>query len=119
MEQSVRDLLRDISNDIPPQRQVPPTLRPRARRRIAATVGVTLVAVGALALGGVVAVRSINESPPRPIHPGPTIAPTPLGGGEVLSSMGRDLAALAPDSGERRTIVDAKALPKKGLPKRA
>src|SRR5947199_252854 len=39
MENQVRELLRDIAEDIPPQRQVPPTLRPRARRRIAATIG--------------------------------------------------------------------------------
>lgn len=66
MDNQVRELLRDIAEDIPPQREVPPTLRPRARRRIAAIVGVTVVAVAALALGGMVAVRSITESSPRP-----------------------------------------------------
>src|SRR5436190_7551894 len=115
MENQVRELLRDIAEDIPPQREVPPTLRPRARRRMAATVGVTVVAVAALALGGVVAVRSITESSPRPANPGPTTEPTPLGAGEVLTGGSRvmkgDLVAQDPDSGGMRTIVDAGALP--------
>lgn len=72
MENQVRELFRDIAEDIPPQREVPPTLRPRARRRIAATIGVTVVVVGALVVGGVVAVRSIPRSSPRPVNPGPT-----------------------------------------------
>jgi dipeptidyl aminopeptidase/acylaminoacyl peptidase len=73
MENQVRELLRDIAEDIAPQREVPPTLRPRARRRIATTVGATLVVVVALILGSVVAVRSIHTSaPPGPAHPGPT-----------------------------------------------
>jgi Tol biopolymer transport system component len=120
MEQSVRDLLRDISNDIPPQRQVPPPLRGRARRRIAATVGVTVVVVGALALGGVVAVRSITASSPRPANPGPTTEPTPLGSGEVLTVRKGHLVAKDPASGEVRTIVDAvdaKALSGQGTPR--
>ena len=66
MENQVRELLRDIAEDIPPQREVPPTLRLRARRRFATTVGVTVVAIAALALGSVVAVRSITESSNRP-----------------------------------------------------
>ena len=111
MENQVRELLRDIAEDIPPQREVPPTLRPRARRRIAATVGVTVMVVGALALGGVVAARSITESSPVPVDPGPTTGPTPLGAGEVLTVIGRDLVAQDPDSGEVRTIVDAGSLP--------
>lgn len=111
MENQVRELLRDIAEDIPPQRGVPPTLRPRARRRSAATVGMTVVVVGALVLGGVAAVRSITESSPRLADPGPTIEPTPLGAGEVLTVIGRNLVAQDPDSGEVRTIVDAEALP--------
>ena len=118
MENQVRELLRDIAGDIPPQRDVPPTLRPRARRRIAATVGVTVVVVGALALGGVVAVRSITASSPVPADPGPTTEPTPLGAGEVLTVMNGDLVAPDPDSGEVRTIVDAETLPEReGTPK--
>jgi Tol biopolymer transport system component len=121
MENQVRELLRDIAEDIPPQREVPPTLRPRARRRIATTVGVTLVAVGALALGSVVAVRSITASSPRPANPGPTTPLTPRGAGEVLTYTGDpngtkgDLVAQDPDSGKVRTIVDAKALPGEGI----
>ena len=66
MENEVRELFRDIAEDIPPQLEVPPTLRPRARRRMAVTVGATVVVVGALALGGVVAARSITASSPVP-----------------------------------------------------
>lgn len=73
MENQVRELLRDIAEDIALQAKVPPTLRPRARRRIATTVGATLVVVVALILGSVVAVRSIRTSaPPGPANPGPT-----------------------------------------------
>jgi Tol biopolymer transport system component len=70
---------------------------------------VTAVVVGALALGGVVAIRSFTESS-RLAHPGPTTAPTPLGAGEVLTVMNRDLVAQDPDSGEVRTIVAAESL---------
>jgi TolB protein len=73
MENQVRELLRDIAEDIEPRRDVPPTLHRRARRRIVVAVGTTLVAVAALLLGTVVAVRSISTSaPPRPANPGPT-----------------------------------------------
>jgi Tol biopolymer transport system component len=73
MENQVRELLREIAEDIVPQAKVPPTLRPRARRRIATTVGATLVVVVALIIGSIVAVQSIRTSaPPRPANPGPT-----------------------------------------------
>jgi WD40 repeat protein len=113
MENQIRELFHDIAEDIPPQREVPPTLRPRARRRIAATIGVTVVAVGVLIVGGVVAVRSIPRSPPRPVNPGPTTAPTPLGAGEILTVTNGDLVARDPQSGAVRRIVDASALPKR------
>ena len=83
MENHVRELLRDIAEDIPPQRELPPTLRPRARRRIVATVGVTVMTIGVLVLGGMVATRSMTESSPMPADP----RPTPLGNGEVLTVM--------------------------------
>src|SRR5688500_71417 len=111
MENQVRELLRDIAGDIPPQREVPPTLRPRARRRIGATVGVTTVLVGALAIGGMATVRSITESSPLPANPGPTTGRAALGAGEVLTVLSQDLLAQDPDSGELRFIVDASALP--------
>src|SRR5262245_8101797 len=72
MDNQIRELLRDIAEDIPPQREMPPTLRSRARRRRAATIGVTVLVVGALALGGVVATRSMTASSPRPATPRPT-----------------------------------------------
>lgn len=110
MENQVRELLRDFAEDIPPQREVPPTLRPRARRRIAATVGATVVVVGALALGGVVAVRSITASPYTPADPGTSVEPSPLGTPEVLTG-GSDLWAQDPATGEGRTIVEFGSLP--------
>ncbi len=73
MENQVRELLRGIAEDIPSQPEMPPGVRFRARRRIATTVGATLVAVAALILGSVVAVRSISTSSPhKPVNPGPT-----------------------------------------------
>jgi hypothetical protein len=68
MENQVRKLLRDIAEDFPPQREMPPTVRPRARRRLAAFVAATAIVVGALALGGVVAVRSMTGASPRPAN---------------------------------------------------
>src|SRR5438477_4211073 len=73
MENQVRELLRNLAEDMPPHRQVPPTLRPRARRRIALTVGVTAVLVGAVALGGVAAVRSITASSSVPADHRPSV----------------------------------------------
>jgi Tol biopolymer transport system component len=78
MENQVRELLRDIAEDIPRQRQVPPTLRVRARRRIATTVGLTVAAVATLVLGSVVAVRSSTTSSIRPAN-GPTTSPSTPG----------------------------------------
>ena len=66
MDNEVRELLRDIAADIPPLREVPPTLRPRARRRIVATVGMTVVLVAALVLGSVAALRAITQASPAP-----------------------------------------------------
>ncbi len=77
MENEVRDLLADIAEDIPPQRQVPPPLRGRARRRIMAVGATTLAVAAVLVAGGVVGVRSLSQ-PPVPIQPspGPTTGPT-------------------------------------------
>jgi hypothetical protein len=44
MENQVRELLREIAEDIAPQGDVPRTLRSRAHRRIAARIASTLVA---------------------------------------------------------------------------
>jgi Tol biopolymer transport system component len=118
MENEVRELLRGIAEDLPPHREVPRTLRPRARRRIAATVGIAVVVVGALTLGGLAVVHATIEFSLRPAVPGPTNEPTPLAAGEVLTVMSGDLVAEDPDSGEVRTIVDAKTLPPRhGTPK--
>jgi hypothetical protein len=68
MENQVRALLRDIAEDFPPLQEMPPTVRSRARRRLAAMVATTVVVAAALALGGVAAVRSMGASP-RPANP--------------------------------------------------
>src|SRR5262245_14437043 len=73
MENEVRELLADVSNDIPPQRQVPPELKGRARRRIVAVGATTLAVTAVLVVGGLATVRSLSE-PPVPIH---TPTPTP------------------------------------------
>ncbi|HTG48583.1 MAG TPA: hypothetical protein VK646_13110 [Actinomycetota bacterium] len=69
MDNDVRELLRDIAEDIPPQRQVPSTLRPRARRRVVATVGMTLVFAVAVLVGGVAVLRSITQASLVPVNP--------------------------------------------------
>src|SRR3954466_14473132 len=75
MENEIRDLLADISNDIPPQRQGPRPLRGRARRRIAAVGATTLAVTAILVAGSVVVVRSLSQ-PPGPIQPSPTTTPS-------------------------------------------
>ena len=69
MENQLREILREIAGDIAPQREVPPTLRSRARRRVAATIGMTVVIVGVVALGGLATVRTVNSSPRVPTDP--------------------------------------------------
>jgi len=86
MENQLREMLRGIAQDIPPQGGVPPGLRPRVRRRVAATIGLTVVIVGAVVLGGMTAVRSITGSSPVPVEPGPTVAPPMACGGPLPSS---------------------------------
>jgi Tol biopolymer transport system component len=109
MENHVRDLLRDIAGDIPPQGEVPPTLRSRARRRIVVNVAITLLLVLTVAVGGFDAIRSMAASS-MPASPGPSIEPSSLGGPDVLYG-GNDLWARDPDTGDGRTIVDAGSLP--------
>jgi len=83
MENEVRELLADVSNDIPPQRQVPPELRGRARRRIMAVGATALTVTAVLVVGGLATVRSLSE-PPVPIQPSPKPTPSatasPTGG---------------------------------------
>jgi Tol biopolymer transport system component len=129
MENQVRELLRDISNDLPRQRQVPPTLRGRARRRILAVGATTFAVTLVLVVGGAAVVRSLSE-PTLPVRPptpapsvsanttptpsaGPTVVPTPPGAGEVLIGGGSTLVAHDPDTGALQTIVAASALPRR------
>ena len=75
----------------------------RNRRILAGALGV-IVAVAT----GIVLARSLM-SDGVPADPPPT--PAPVGAGEVLRGMGRDLFAHDPDSGEVRKIVQGEALP--------
>jgi Tol biopolymer transport system component len=105
-----RSLLERAGSNAPqPDLQLERVLRRRDRKhrnqRIRAGVlGLAIaIAVGWL---GVNAIRS------TPSVPGDRPTPTPLGAGEVLTVMNRDLVAQDPDSGEVRTIVET-------LPERA
>ena len=84
----------------------------RARRRLALNAAVgTLVGLAILA-GAFAGVRTIQAAP-TPADP--PVEPRPAPAGEVLTSTdtwyAREIVAQDPDSGEVRTIVDAKALP--------
>jgi Tol biopolymer transport system component len=111
MENEVRELLREIAEDLPPHREAPRSLRPRARRRIAASVAMTIVLLCAVTFGGLAAVRSIIRSSARPPVPGHRGEPTPLGPGEVLIG-GSDLVAQDPGTRQLRTIVETRSLPR-------
>src|SRR5712692_7132703 len=76
MEKQLRELLRDLADDIPPQGMVPPDLRGRARWRIALITGTSLVVIVALVIGTITGVRSLQGAPkPRPAHRTPKPAP--------------------------------------------
>jgi Tol biopolymer transport system component len=80
--------------------------RKESNRRIRAGIVGVIVALAM----GLVFVRSLT-SDPIPADPPVDPKPAPLGAGEVLIVSTRDLVAQDPDSGEVRTIVDAKSLP--------
>src|SRR5438552_14717262 len=76
MENQVRELLRALADEIPPQRMVPSDLPGRARLRIAVIAGTSLVVVIALTIGTITGVRSLRGAPsPQPAHPTPKPAP--------------------------------------------
>jgi Protein of unknown function (DUF4232) len=73
IDDDVRELLRQKAQDVPPHQEVPRSLVPRVRRRIA----VNVLAVGATAIvltaGLFVGVRALNViGPAEPIGPGPS-----------------------------------------------
>ena len=65
MKADLERALREIAEEVPPTRQVPPGLLPRAKRRIALTLRVTLMALSATGLGTYAAVQAAN-SPAQP-----------------------------------------------------
>ena len=78
----------------------------RNRRIRAGAVGVSVALVM-----GIILARSMMMSDGVPADPTPQ--PKPLGAGEVLIGGGQSLVAQDPESGEVRTIVDAKTLPER------
>jgi dipeptidyl aminopeptidase/acylaminoacyl peptidase len=69
-ESEIRNRLLDLAEDAPGGSGLRSHAVRRARHRVALTIGAAVVAVVALALGSVVAVRSISASPPaRPANP--------------------------------------------------
>jgi hypothetical protein len=77
LETQVRALLRDVADEMPAHRDVPPDLDPRARRRIIRTIGATFAAVVVLVTGVAVALDGLPVSDP-PL-PGERPTPTPPG----------------------------------------
>jgi Tol biopolymer transport system component len=69
-ESEIRNRLLDLAEDAPGGSGLRSHAVRRARHRVALTIGAAVVAVVALALGSVVAVRSISASPPlKPANP--------------------------------------------------
>jgi Tol biopolymer transport system component len=94
-ESEIRNRLLDLAEDAPGGSGLRSHAVRRARRRVALTIGAAVVAVVALALGSVVAVRSISASPPlRPAHP-PSDAFTRVHGW-IAYKDGPDLMAVDP-----------------------
>ncbi len=111
MDDQVRELLRNIAEDIPPQREVPSTLRPRARRRMAATVTMSAVVVGAMALGGLAVARSITRSSLPPAGRGQTVqpAPRPAAPGTFAYALDGDVYVANPDGSNAVKIADGRS----------
>lgn len=80
MENQVRELLREMADEVPPYLDVPSRLQPRARRRIAFnSIAGGLVAVG-IALAMVTGLRSLGRdmrSTPGVDVPAPSVTPSP------------------------------------------
>jgi hypothetical protein len=80
MDNQIRELLREVADEIPEYRDLPPRFESRARRRVVYTLGATVVIAGVLVLGTVVGVSSLLR--PRvqePARPGlPITTPSPV-----------------------------------------
>jgi hypothetical protein len=85
-ESEIRNRLLDVTKDAPGGSALRSQVLRRARRRVALTIGATVITIVALVLGTVVAVRSISASPPlRPAQqptetPSSTSTPLPAAG---------------------------------------
>jgi len=66
MEKRIRERLRDLAEDAPTARDLPPTVRRRARRRVGLTLVVGTVAVAAAAVGVSEGLRLIAQREARP-----------------------------------------------------
>ena len=114
-ERDLREMLERRAGTISATPTDAPLAIRRARRRLVLSAAVgTLVGLVVL-VGALAGVRAIQTAAPIPADP--PVEPAPLGAGEVLTSMdpseARRIVAQDPDSGEVRTIVDAKALPER------
>ncbi|MDP9343243.1 MAG: hypothetical protein M3Q23_14360 [Actinomycetota bacterium] len=77
MKTDLERILHDIGEEVPPVRTVPTEMLQRARRRIALTVSVTLLALSAAGGGAFAAVQAASSPPrPTPAATGPTTIPT-------------------------------------------
>jgi Protein of unknown function (DUF4232) len=120
IEDRLRELLRDVADETPPQTHVPPGLVGRAHRRIAVVATTAVLVVVAMVVGSLVAVRTLASAPPtvpathppspRPsvISSHPTTTPPPSSPAGVAGCSGA-ASALAVDStqgaaGTMRTV---------------
>lgn len=118
-ERELREMLERRAGTISATPADAPKAVQRARRRLVLNAAVGTVVGFVVLVGALAGVRAIQTAAPIPADPPvePRPAPAPLGAGEVLTSTdpweAREIVAQDPDSGEVRTIVDAKVLPER------
>lgn len=114
-ERELREMLERRAGAISATPTDAPKAVRRARRRLVLNAAVGTVVGLVVLVGALGGVRAIQTAAPIPADP--PIEPKPLGAGEVLTStdpwVAGEIVAQDPDSGEVRTIVDAKALPER------
>ena len=109
----MRALLLDRAEDIPSRWEMPPHLERRARRRVAAVVGTTLLTIVAIAIGAILGIRTVVDHRSVPADHGPRISPLPIppqmrNGPFTILTIGRGVRQLDPQSGALTTLVDCR-----------
>jgi hypothetical protein len=122
MEDKVRELLRGVADEAPAQREIPPGLQGRARRRIGLALGAKFLTVAVLVVGATFGMRSLIAAPgrdnvgkqPPPLttegpdaSPSPTASPTPSPSPSPTNSPAAPLAASCDPAAMLPVVRDA------------